>query len=567
MNRKQLVKSIEWIFVSLISLGLGIQWGLSFGKAGNHATYVVPGIHLSDPSVLASDWWTTQTYHPHITFTYLVSALVGMGVLAWGLAIINIALVAASAVITRIWTRLIVEQYDLLAWLLFMELYFSFTGSHSFGNSYLFSSALQPSNIASISFLLALFLICRGNYLATGLVLFFGGLFHVNFLILQIAIFALLTLAQGWRRSPSRLIKVIGPSIIALGLFLPDLLAISFDPQFEAAGDIFVMERFPHHYDPLSNLPDLAVFVAWLTMGITAATVFGSSDRIRRSTALALFLLSGFVCLTVLASALWPVSFVTRLFPWRLAPFVILLSLLMLAAALITGWTGPQAIRQRVWAPWRVLVLLSCLAILFFNSNKIEQRLILALFTAALSAGWAIQANAGAGKLRVSLSSPKVMAFATCSTALILVAGLTLNVDRGKYNLVVEVDDQDKYELYDWVRSTPEDSLFLIPPNFQDFRLLTRRAVVVDWKANPVAPGEVMEWRRRILIVSGIEPPLSFGSVMKGYQGMSGKRLRNIRSEFGISHAIFRTTDDFANIGATVVFRNDSFVVLDLTGT
>jgi hypothetical protein len=91
--------------------------------------------------------------------------------------------------------------------------------------------------------------------------------------------------------------------------------------------------------------------------------------------------------------------------------------------------------------------------------------------------------------------------------------------------------------------------------------------VVVDWKANPVKPSEVMEWYQRLRAVSGTEPPLALDSVMAGYQNMSEKRFWEICQQFGINYAIFQSPLNFAGGTISIAFQNDSFVVLDVTGS
>jgi len=568
MNRITRVTSVEWIFVSLISLALGIQRGLSFGQGGsNHEPYVVPGIHQADPSILASDWWTTQTWHPHIAFTCLVSVLEDLGILAWGLAIANVALVAASAMIVRAWMRLYLDRYELLAWLLVLLLFFSVSGPRSIGESYLASESLQPSTIASVSFLAGLFLFHRGNYLATGLVLLVGGLFHVNFLILQIALFALLSMAPGWQGTGARLLAVIVPSTIALAFFVPGLLQVVLDSQSANAARIFVEELFPFHYKPLSSPYDVMAFAAWLMLGFIAAAALRKERKVWRTTANSLLVLAGFVGLPVLATTLWPDSAVTRLFPWRLAPFAMLFAQLVFVSALIIAWTGPAAIRQCIWSTWRTLALLFCLVALLFHYHAPGQLLILGVFTTALVLGWICHAVARAERLGVLFTSQKGMVTATVVATLVLVTSSALRVNREDFDLVLAPGNTDKHELFVWASGTPKDSLFLIPPNFEDFRVMTRRAVVVDWKTNPVRPGEVMEWSERLLTVSGTERPLSLNSVMAGYQDMSDARFREICHQFGISYAIFQTPLNFADGTLPVAFQNDAFIVLDVTGS
>jgi hypothetical protein len=214
-----------------------------------------------------------------------------------------------------------------------------------------------------------------------------------------------------------------------------------------------------------------------------------------------------------------------------------------------------------------VFTFLLCLVALAFRHAVPGQQLALGAFAMAVLLGWICHAAVGAGRLRVLLTSQNAMATATALAALVFFVSIALQVSRSNFDLVLAPANTDKNRLLAWVRSTPKDSLFLIPPNFDDFRVMTRRAVVVDWKTNPVKPGEVMEWYQRLLAVSGTEPPLSLKSVMAGYQNMSEERFREICRQFGINYAIFQTPLNFAGGTIDIAFQNDTFVVLDVTGS
>src|SRR6185369_9789641 len=47
-------------------------------------------------------------------------------------------------------------------------------------------------------------------------------------------------------------------------------------------------------------------------------------------------------------------------------------------------------------------------------------------------------------------------------------------------------------------QNTPVDSIFLVPPDEQAFRLRAQRAIVVNFKAVPQLSGELRQWRDRL---------------------------------------------------------------------
>ena len=60
--------------------------------------------------------------------------------------------------------------------------------------------------------------------------------------------------------------------------------------------------------------------------------------------------------------------------------------------------------------------------------------------------------------------------------------------------------------LYRWIRkNVPAGAVILTPPGIIDFRLGARRAIFVDWKGCPMKGHELVEWRRRMFAVMGLQ--------------------------------------------------------------
>jgi hypothetical protein len=71
-----------------------------------------------------------------------------------------------------------------------------------------------------------------------------------------------------------------------------------------------------------------------------------------------------------------------------------------------------------------------------------------------------------------------------------------------------------------WVeQNTPRDAIFLAPPGEGKFRLLSRRAVVVDFKCVPQLAGELREWQQRLVDVTGVS---DLGALPHGFDKLPG---------------------------------------------
>jgi hypothetical protein len=116
-------------------------------------------------------------------------------------------------------------------------------------------------------------------------------------------------------------------------------------------------------------------------------------------------------------------------------------------------------------------------------------------------------------------------------------------------------------QLYDWARTTGKDSVFLIPPDLDGFRLSSRRAVVVDWKSTPFAGTQLEEWYRRIDAVSGMTHPRTPAQAVAGYAGLSGSRLADLAETYGASYVVLREPTRQPPPAWQTVFANGRYAV------
>src|SRR5205823_4742887 len=90
-----------------------------------------------------------------------------------------------------------------------------------------------------------------------------------------------------------------------------------------------------------------------------------------------------------------------------------------------------------------------------------------------------------------------------------------------------------------WARdSTPTDALFSAPPDLARFRLLARRAVVVDTKSVPLQPALMVPWYRRLCaIVERADVPTHEAVEQLWYQ-LAPDQLIRVARRFGADYII-----------------------------
>ena len=110
---------------------------------------------------------------------------------------------------------------------------------------------------------------------------------------------------------------------------------------------------------------------------------------------------------------------------------------------------------------------------------------------------------------------------------------------------------------------TDSDATILSPPGLERFRLASERPIVVDWKATPYAPGDMVEWYRRLEDVSGRHHFQTRDEVVQGYDTLDTARLDMLREKYHLSYAVVGRGRE-GSLGRPVVYSNGGYVVLDL---
>jgi hypothetical protein len=499
--------------VGLLAFLFALSYGLRYGVHNQH-TYLLRAVRRADPGLFARDWLVARTTDYHPGWSVLAGWLMASGHGPWLLAAGNALVLSGAALVVFAIARSLAGARSLPVLVLVLA-YTVFDAQHevvgSVAVSALFTNYLVPANLGSLGLLAAVALHLRGRFLLSGLAAAAGGFFHANYLVLAppvlLAAHLLAPRPPGWWRSAG---ASLGPSAVVLLLRLPELLAMSGDPQAAAGRAVFMAVRSPHHYLPFTFLRDFAPFYGWQLAGLLALRLstppFEAAVLRLRALLSALFVaITGATLLTTAVE----VPFIAQLYVWRLAPLAVLLAQIAGVCWLVRPATWTRVPRAPSTAPVAVGVLG---AVLF------------AIGAARGLPGLAAEARA----LRVPLA-----------------------------------DDE---KLYGWARTTARDALFAVPPDAHAFRLAAERAIVVDWKSTPVRPGEVLEWYRRLLLVSGRRAVGSLDAAANGYRTMGPRRIARLRSELGVDYVVLRQPFPRGRLPEyRVAFADRRFIVFDVT--
>jgi hypothetical protein len=473
----------KWTGVVVIGFLIAHSCGYLFGVK-NQLTYFIAPLARIHPELYRNDWFaSTTTYHRWFSISaswlFRVDDTGALGCAIAHVALMTALLAGVFATVTGVTKRSAFAVFAIVgAWL-------TINGDRSVAGSYLWSGYLQPSLLATVGWVVALAAYVRGRAGVTGVALAAGGLFHANFLVLGIGMFALAELVATGGRPARRLIWLLVPQLVVLAVLAPDLWTSSRGADPDLA--LWILERFhaPGHYDPYAVAHTLVYLVRWVLLALVVAPLAESEAAGRL---VSWCWIAAAICVVAVPVLMVPaLAGLTRLYVWRLAPFAQLAAMIVIAIAVIATIEDPTRWREQPRSRRYAAVALAGWVV---GSAAYEVGAV---------GGWAPAACVGGIVLAIVVPNASrwlPMLVAVASLAIVLyprwdaVAHPRIAVAAASF----ETDD-----LYEWARTTtPVDAVFLTPPSLSGFRLLARRAIVVDLKSPPLVPDELVEWYRRL---------------------------------------------------------------------
>ena len=135
-------------------------------------------------------------------------------------------------------------------------------------------------------------------------------------------------------------------------------------------------------------------------------------------------------------------------------------------------------------------------------------------------------------------------------------------------NPIVTFSDHrgDSADIARWaLQNAPESAVFLIPPDMGAFRLLARRAAVVDFVAIPFDGAAMREWRERIRACYGDVTTGGFQArkeLAQNYSKISDQDLDRISMKYDADYAVLNVQTQTSR---PVVYNADNFKIVLLS--
>jgi hypothetical protein len=575
----KLVQGPELALAGLASIGFAMTFGYNYG-VNNQVVYLLPSLKLLHSDLYRNDWFAMHTTHYHPAFKYLGAALIAIDPRrGWGVGIAHSVVIAVgTACLYWLLRQFVTRGVALAAFLLLITLAV-LNQTRGPSGSYVFDGILQPSTLGSAAFLASLPAFASARYRTSGVLLAVSGLFHANYLLLFAASFGVAHLLLGRQRLGRRLLEQLGPSALVLLVFLPTILATAGAANAARAQEIYFNVRAPHHFNPSRNEHEFIPLAAWTLIGTGAGLHLLRSVGARGSRLAALMVGLSLVVWggTVLATA-FPIRQAIQLFSWRIAPHAELLWELIACASAVSLLVTPRLGRRLSPAALALLVSGLGLIVMYYGNRHVQDVTVLIASLASMTAAIVL------GRQAFELARPRLSekgralfvrgssiwdkALAPLligATAILSYTALRQPLSAlERRSTILHGLDANELELFSWMRrQTSKDAVFLTPPYIETIRFHGRRAIVIDWKSNPIVPDEVLEWHKRLAEVTG-RPAFRGSGDLAGYDQMDLGRLDFLRSRYRIDYAVVRRTRELALPGYPVVFQNRAFSVLDL---
>jgi len=569
-------------------------YGYQFGRS-NHGVYLLDGMHKADPSLFATDWYTTQTFQYHALFGWITATLLKLNLIQ--------PVFLAGYLAMVLWMQLgwfkLVQQLggDRRTYLISVLVYLLSAGGTGLGMyQFLQDGCMLPSNIANVALLWGIVQWIRDRRVSAGICFGLAGLFHLNHAVVVVGLWCVLVVWNEFfdpsharykigfgtdleattvenatlrQHRASRRQRLLLASVFAL---LPCLINIAIAARLKLGMadtmplkewlDLYVRFRHPHHYDPRSWPVALWVCFVWAIApaGVAILTVMRDPAlsplrRAWRELAKILLIFYGLLAVALIFAGFWYIS--GTLVQMSLYRFSIYPHLLVCTAA---AWL----VCQRLLTPksQRGMILIASLATVL---------LVLIVYrTGASVAGISVEGMRAILNAKVkSVTLFCILCFTPLiAEAALLVRGAALRRSLQAATMlalvgvtaagwsrwigliqILDDDDRSYIQLCDWVRAnTPKDAVFLVSPGESMFRLQAHRAIVVNFKSVPQLNAEMPAWRDRLRDILGVNDlhaiQRGFTKVGPAMDGLYDRRMApgliDAASKYGASYIVVR---------------------------
>ena len=567
-------------------------------------SYFLHPFHQVDPHFLSRDWFVTQTVPPHPFFGSLVAFFQAHGILPQAFFMLYV-----GQWLLLLWgifrlSRLFSEDFRLpilVSWLLLF--YFS----DGLGQSTLFSSIVQPTDLAVPFYLLSVVYLFEEKIIRAWIFLGLSGLFHIHLGLDGLLVLLLFYLLSG---RPWQLKQMALGFLLFLIFFSPNLLPLMKNFRLlDSSGDsevlkVFFNFRSPHHYraSTFEWAHVFRVIFPVFFMGL----IKNKDGRPKPFFAARLFVLivTGLCVVATISTELFYWPSVAKLFLFRLSPFLLLAGLVFLSMALLEEvdsknlggilWAGLAFTLfylekdSRLFIPLGIYLIgiRVCAAIAGtryalplqpnlkkFTGFTLFLPLIVAFLATHRSLDLVLNGSLASFAALLLKVNPKRLVVGARHAVPLLWVFLFIGIPASVFHFIqpqrlsfhplritppssVSKESPAFYQTLLWIRDhTPQEAVLLSPPYLDGARFFAQRAIVADFQVHPFTIRELAEWKTRLERITGgwaLEKwnPVAQNTnpqqefLRKGYLHLEPEAIEEISNQYDVDY--FVTESNFS---------------------
>ena len=580
--------------------------GFNFGS-GNQVEQFAIIARMIDPTFAAGDFYidVSAGFGPRFYYSKFMAPIVAATSFPFAVLVLSLLFNLATGVVTYLSTRRFLGA-DALAGAAAATLAVTNAGFALGLAGYIRFDSFQPASIAIPISLMGLYFAFSGRSMIAAPIFALASLFHpligVETGLIGLGAFFLATAFR--RRLDRELIRELAPQIIAGGIFLTLVFAAWGIPSLISAAErisdseffnSLIAFRSPHHYLAL-DFPRIH-YVSFLLFCLSVGAVIFYYARTNGLTRESQSLIVAAVSIVALcaASAVFVDILENRLF--ATAQVFRQLYLVKWVGYLFVGWMFAR------WLNDHGLVGLVFGALVLISTGEAQPRaLTLILFLGWLSTHtmltskpilkWGLAAIGGVGAVylhqrygsgteaaraiaatgvlilifKLPLKARTTLPAAIAATALLVSFAIVNRTERwiDKDALTPEFSWEDlsgrDIDIARWAwANTPEGAVWATPPDFESFRVVAKRAIVVDFTSIPFGDLAQREWKERIMTLYGPVNRSGFAALAemkKNYAGADEKELRADMTKYGVDYAVLYNSTPW---DGPILYQNETY--------
>lgn len=528
--------------------------------------YSLLGLRLYDPNFILKDWFVWKVPNTAYAFGYLLYFLQKIGPLKITAAIAQTAVLILLSLALMILTKRFCKYPLIVFLMLIVWLRIVNANEIGLGGQYFIKGFLQPLEVAGPLMILGLALLLNYKYLLSGVVLGLAGLFHGAYLTsFGPAIFATSLAVGVWKKKKS-LILFILPLFILWGIFVcitgntfihsksVDKNIMSIMINLRAAGDFMIA-----NWSLKWNL----AWVFWASLGTTAILILPKGVKFKQLKVTFFTLLITNI-IGVLQLIFLKIPTLTLMMFWRSSFFVLILGLMIVLDKAIDSALKFKIDKADKLFLWTSLFLFIGLSLISWGPH-ISRIHFLWLSSIPMSAFMAFFAK----KYLKNRFKKKSLFFMLIYAGMIAIMLVYLNGYFGKTKEFLSGYSPALISMQKWIKSnTPENAIFVIPPDIIYMRTRARRAIVVDWLSIPYFPKDLKEWYQRLSDISGTDserlaPNLDFFAA--GYRNLDFNRAIFLKDRYGANFLVVEKDNHVGNLSGLIeIFSNEEYRIFKI---